>query len=308
MSNKTQLQQHNDDLAAALDNLNGLPMVEDVKHGKYVWEKYKHTPPVVIKNMTMTITQTYAEIIISNPSFSLPETDYMFFDSFGNSEGFASPRFYKEGGKLKFETRSGSKVDVSSYSKGDCKITLGSSGNTSDNGTYSMICHEKIMENAKKEFIEHLVSDNPDKYPDDGEWNDFHYKKTERIPYIFGYENVDYGSFIPSVSTGSAILSHKLKLTPKMLILYTETDFKKLMGGDYTCTPIKILTYSENMYSSSYGAAVIYYNAYNQGYETSSHSGFAVSWNNTTIRMSMPSSGIVAIFYQGQKYQWIALA
>ncbi len=33
MSNKKQLQLHNADLAMALDNINGLPMAEDVKHG-----------------------------------------------------------------------------------------------------------------------------------------------------------------------------------------------------------------------------------------------------------------------------------
>lgn len=41
MSNKTKLQQHNADLSTALTNVKGLPMAEDVKHGEYVWKKYR---------------------------------------------------------------------------------------------------------------------------------------------------------------------------------------------------------------------------------------------------------------------------
>lgn len=194
MSNKKQLQQNNADLATALDNINGLPIADDVKHGLYIWARYRYTPPVVNRDMTMTITQTYAEIIISNPSFALPETDYMFFDGFVNSSGSA-PKFYKEGDNLKFETKSGTVADVSSYSKGDCKIILKSSGNTSDNGVYSMICHEKTISDAKKDFIEYLVSDNPGKYPDDGVQDGYYYKK------IHAENATEYGIFYNDVDS-----------------------------------------------------------------------------------------------------------
>lgn len=205
MSNKKQLQQNNADLATALDNINGLPIADDVKHGLYIWARYRYTPPVVNRDMTMTITQTYAEIIISNPSFALPETDYMFFDGFVNSSGSA-PKFYKEGDNLKFETKSGTVADVSSYSKGDCKIILKSSGNTSDNGVYSMICHEKTISDAKKDFIEYLVSDNPGKYPDDGEQDGYYYKK------IHAENSTEYGIFANKLDEAGNIIDAVIKL------------------------------------------------------------------------------------------------
>lgn len=186
MTNKTQLQANNTALSTALDTLHGLPQADDVKHGGEAWIKYDYSPATILKNLQMTITQSYSDIAITPANFTLP-TEKEFFDGFKYSGD--KPRFYMKGGALTFVTRSGSETSVSSYDPLTGKITLSSNGATSDNGTYELVCAEKTTKKDVKTFNSYVVSNAPNKYPDDGARDGFYYKK------IYAENATEYGIF-----------------------------------------------------------------------------------------------------------------
>lgn len=293
MNNKKQLQANNTSLAAALTNVQGLPMAEDVKHGKHAWGKYDGKS---VDTVPHSITETDDT---TNPAEFTIYKDIEITDGVATGIGATTVHIYDMVGGDDITTSEYPyyifELDKTAYT--DVSVTR--------NGMY---IQGKQIKLGKGKFIEITVSDIPYKYPDDGGQDGFYYKKVERAANIFGHEYIDYGSFTPSQTTSSVSFNHKLSVVPKILIVLTEADFKALMGSQSIAEAIKILTYSENTHLGSYGPAVTYYNAYEQGYQVSSNSGQRVSWDKTAIRMSMTTSGSIPVFYQGQKYRWIALA
>ena len=83
MRNKQQLQQNNTILSTALDNIHGLPMADDVKHGIYAWKRYS---ALVYNDISFTARCDYSDyyklVITYSDEYNLSVLGIAFLDGF----------------------------------------------------------------------------------------------------------------------------------------------------------------------------------------------------------------------------------
>ena len=178
MSNKKQLQQHNADLATALDNINGLPMADDVKHGVYAWGKYigrtvDTVPSSIVETADMgnpAEFAVYKKINISNDIANGIDANTVYIYDMAGGEDITSAEYpyYIYNGIAYVDAR------------------------ISRNALY--VQGNKIK-TGKGEFIETVVSDISNKYPDKGEEDEYYYKK------IHAENATEYGIFYNDVDS-----------------------------------------------------------------------------------------------------------
>lgn len=178
MSNKKQLQQHNADLATALDNINGLPMADDVKHGVYAWGKYigrtvDTVPSSIVETADMgnpAEFAVYKKINISNDIANGIDANTVYIYDMAGGEDITSAEYpyYIYNGIAYVDAR------IS-------RNTLYVQGNK--------------IKTGKGDFIEIVVSDISNKYPDKDEKDEYYYEK------VYTENATEYGIFYNDVDS-----------------------------------------------------------------------------------------------------------
>lgn len=207
MSNKKQLQQHNADLAAALDNINGLPMAEDVKHGKYVWEK-KQIVQKSVSNPTFELsiassvsgTTFGIKLNVNNATFDTNEISESFFDGFSSKfiRGgitYTLTFSYKEG-VLYGDSGAFAGIDIFTYDARRQELfwqnnPMNDSTYTFETATYIGIKRYEVY----KTIPEYVVSGIQAAYPNGGKQEGYYYETARtNIAMTHGSVNLYLGS------------------------------------------------------------------------------------------------------------------
>lgn len=236
MSNKKHLQANNISLATALDNLNGLPMAEDVKHGKHAWGKYEfgeqHGTATTIDEFTETtwtgtvyekITYSQGVINVSGKSVGVTAHEY----EGGYEITTVSYPYYK------------SPIDGKVYTN----------VRTSRNGVQIL---GEAVSFGKGKITGYAVSDMTDKYPDDGGQGGYWYiKMTSTIESLFG-KKFSYGEITKTSTSGNLKVYHGLGTKPKCVLIYPKLNPSNLIFGMGADEPYKIVS-GTKYYDPYYG-------------------------------------------------------
>lgn len=146
------------------------------KEGLYVWKKYEYTPQQTVTNPTIAINVTNDAITITDSNFDLKplgtELNQLvtnFFADFTNNG--SQPKFLIVSDTLRFNYSSSSFEGIASFD--GTTFTLKNSANHT--GTFNLsYAGEKVLSEEKYDFLDYIVSDNPNAYPDkalqDGYW------------------------------------------------------------------------------------------------------------------------------------------
>lgn len=236
MGNKQKLQTNNAELSSILSTVKGLPVIDDVKNGAYVWKKF--TPEKTYSfNVTM-ITASPPKIKVSSNDIDLSKVDDAFWIGAKIFFSTASENYLKVGGTP------GALTLISTYSSGG---TAGVYNATWDASTQQLsavgsawaLNNTVRIEDKKieKTLIGYVVSDNESAYPDGGMKNGFWYEKFKS--FMFGLTKEAHGSFTPSANIGSTYtLEHNLGERPKFIVVYTNDSLK---GNQYAVRAMSIV-------------------------------------------------------------------
>ena len=260
MSNKKQLQDNNTNLATALDNINGLPMAEDVKYGKYIWKQTSYTG-TIWKNPTIRFyfENNYRDMRITSNDVDLSMINGGFFVGMiiimreGINDYTLEVKSYDEvsdmitiGGTFFGTARTavyenGIIKASSTLSNSSCSYN---SSYTFDEKKYSMDYNETDNRYA--------ASDTPDKYPDDGEQDGYWYiKMTSTIESLFD-KKFSYGEVTKTSTSGSLQVYHGLGIKPKLVVIYPKLNPSNLIFGMGADEPYKIVS-GTKYYDPYYG-------------------------------------------------------
>lgn len=228
MSNKKQLQQHNADLATALGDIDGLPMAEDVKHGKCVWERTTYTG-TIWENPTIRFSfeNSYHDMRITSDDIDLSMIDGSFF--VGMILNFTE---ISTGGTYTLE--------FTSYDNESGIITIGgnfASGRTAvfENGVIkanSTICSSSCSYSNSYKFSgkkysadysetdnRYVVSDIINKYPEDGELDGYWYRKVNTYE-----QKIEIGSVTTTSNSKQMLIPTRVNEIERMYMFRRRDD------------------------------------------------------------------------------------
>ena len=323
MSNKKQLQLHNADLAMALDNINGLPMAEDVKHGIYAWKKYS---ALVYNDISFTARCDYSDyyklVITYSDEYNLSVLGIAFLDGFyvpRQDDSAVYSTYDYSAGRLYF----GSSIDsrdyyVSSFlTNMDKQLILTPNKNVISfaNATGCKYDGEKLF---NIQFRDYVTADIMSRYPDDGMQDGFYYKRLKDMS-LGRFEKYDSGSFTVTANTDPFRfeINHNLGVVPKYVFVYADMQASDIKPYVRVVISETFENMSDSlpcyiMYNAAYGSSVG--GTPNRQYGTcSEYAKDALS--HTTIRLGAPYNiaGSMAtmpdtFLLGGIIYNWIAMA
>lgn len=156
-------------------------------------------------------------------------------------------------------------------------------------------------------FIDYVVSDSTDAYPDGGTQGGYWYEKVKN--FMFGLTKEAHGSFIPSSNSKSYSITHNLGSKPKFIVIYTDAS---LLGKQYAIRSIQCVnrySYDSTSTDNSMQCIYIYNNTYYSDIEVYRYSEFIVKtadYDESTFILSFSSSA--SYFLTGATYYWQAMA
>ena len=178
MGNKNQLQVNNADLATSLATIQSLPMADDVKHGVYAWGKYVGR---TIDTIPYSITET---VDMGNPA------EFTIYKDIKINNGIATG--IDTNTVLIYDMAGGEDITSAEYPYYIYNGIAYVDARISRNALY--VQGNKIK-TGKGEFVETVVSDISNKYPDKGEKDDYYYEK------IYTENATEYGIFYNDVDS-----------------------------------------------------------------------------------------------------------
>lgn len=227
MANKNQLQVNNttfrDSLLSAIVNM---PKQKDPE-GQYVWKKY--TNEVINKgtvtNPKLRFTANGNDLVVTIESgnFDLSDVDDKFFDGFVLDVSTAYYFVYRNGAINYWDA---SKDNPLSYDSDTHTLKGSASLGLNHTATYS---GTKAVEKTIRDFLDYVVSDDPNAYPDGGLQNGCWYERVEDLSVI------DYGFITNPSQANSITVEHSLGVVPKHSILVglkTVTASRTLVATD----------------------------------------------------------------------------
>lgn len=236
MGNKQKLQTNNTDLSSILSTVKGLPVIDDVKNGAYVWKKC--TPEKTYSfNVTM-ITASPPKIKVSSNNIDLSKVDDAFWIGTKIFFSTGSTNYLEVGGTP------GALTLISTYASGG---TAGVYNATWDASTQQLsavgsawsLDNTVRIEDKKveKTVVGYVVSDSESAYPDGGVKDGYYYEKFKS--FMFGLTKEAHGSFTPSANIESTYtLEHNLGERPKFIVIYTNDSLK---GNQYAVRAMGIV-------------------------------------------------------------------
>lgn len=232
MSNKTKLQQHNAILSTALDNIHGLPMADDVKHGVYAWGKYAGR---TVDTIPYSITET---VDMGNPAEFTIYKDVEITN--GVAIGIDANTVYI------YDMAGGEDITSAEYPyyiyDGIAYVDARISRNT-------LYVQGNKIKTGKGDFFETVVSDISNKYLDDGEQDGYYYKK------LHAENATEYGIFFNASDSNGNPVDVKIVQKDISKLLYRTSATYAYMFNNLKRLDI----IATNIYDSAFGFAL--YNA-----------------------------------------------
>ena len=155
-------------------------------------------------------------------------------------------------------------------------------------------------------FIDYVVSDSMNAYPDGGTQGGYWYEKVKN--FMFGLTKEAHGTFTFTTDTSSYTLEHNLGTRPKLVIIYTDDSLK---GYQYTIRArifVDRYSYDSTTTNNSLGVAELYNDTYYSSYEVFSYSGDTIQMNSFNEN-SLPTSYMNSHkFKAGATYYWQVMA
>lgn len=231
MSNKSRLEANNTNLQSVLTTVQGLPKVDDVKHGLYAWKKCS-----VQKELAET---TKSNVHISTGASGGASYTYIYADSYSvdldtgiftlnNPQTYAGQVMYPP------SALKGKYIIAVDASTGDT-YTPKTSGNelwfipsdatlTGGTGYGSADTVTSYKVNILKSVLDFVVSDDPTAYPDGGTQGGYWYEKVvEGVPLtgILGMQKIAVDYFTPTADTylSGITLTHSLGAVPTTVFI-----------------------------------------------------------------------------------------
>lgn len=235
MSNKTQLQQNNIDLQSILSTVDGLPTADSVKHGLYVWKKCNPKSIAESDYTTVDVTkggmteQVYLycadsyTVDMDSKTFTLVNPTSINCMYYYTQQGNSSYSPVQLKGKYFFPNVDGTKAmsGTELYYGSPTSINASVRTDGSDSGYYTT-CNAKKLKVSDVSFIEFVIADNANAYPNGGMQGGYWYEKVMETD--FGFEKVSFSKVTPTSDTYSISFSHDLGEIPKKVFVYTTNE------------------------------------------------------------------------------------
>lgn len=306
MGNKQQLRTNNSGLSTALTNIQGLPIIDDVKHGLYAWKKYEYGnlvlkhPAIKLKQSAESSTGNFYWNIegLSDDIKRIVGAD--FFDGFTTN----SFRFVYGVNGLKCVPNNAEYSaisDVTTYDSTTMKLhTRGNLSSSWGGSDLEFTCDgEKEVDGIKAagKFINYTVSDNPTKYPENGVQDGYWYEKMVK--------SADYGEFtLADSSQTDVVIEHGLGSIPRHAavipksVSYSKNDYAVCLG-------------LYRLSVSGMGGATVWNYSLSGGYYLASGWAGGSSCrgsSSATNETATFSTGNSNYFWKKGSYIWIAIA
>lgn len=276
MSNKTQLQQNNIDLQSILSTVDGLPTADSVKHGLYVWKKCNPKSIAESDYTTVDVTkgsmtgQVYLycadsyTVDMDSKTFTLVNPTHINCMYYYTQQGNSSYSPVQLKGKYFFpnvdETEATSGTELYYGSPTNINASVRTDG--SDNGYYTT-CNAKKLTVSDVSFIEFVIADNANAYPDGGVQDEYWYERvSDGIDLsALGCTKAVTEKITPSSRTQK--IYHSLGITPKIVIVTTESttvgqyDTQRFIVAPFSLKTAAIERLLGGTYSHNSGATVI---------------------------------------------------
>lgn len=305
MGNKQKLQTNNTELSSILSTVKGLPVIDDVKNGAYVWKKY--TPEKTYSfNVTM-ITSSPPKIKVSSNDIDLSKVDDAFWIGAKIFFSTTSINYLEVGGTP------GALTLISTYSSGGIAGVYNATWDASTQqlsavGSAWTLDNTVRIEDKKieKTLVGYVVSDNESAYPDGGVKDGYWYEKFKS--FMFGLTKEAHGTFTFTTDTSGYTLEHNLGTRPKLVIIYTDDSLK---GSQYTIRArifVDRSSYDSTSTNNSLGVAELYNSTSYSSFEVFTYSGDTIQMNSFNEN-SLPTSYINSHkFKAGATYYWQVMA
>lgn len=274
---------------------NVLPKISS--SGLHVWKRYNYIPAETVTNpsFTFNVTAYSTTVTISNENFDLTKiVDWKkFFDGFGSMKYDGSFLTYS------------SKIIVA-FDPINKTFTIESDWR-SNNASVLSYSGTKVLKEAQYTFVDYVVSDSTNAYPDGGTQGGYWYEKVKN--FMFGLTKEAHGSFIPSSNSKSYSITHNLGSKPKFIVIYTDAS---LLGKQYAIRSIQCVnrySYDGTSTDNSMECIYIYNDTYYSDIEVYKYSEFIVKtadYDESTFNLSFSSS--TSYFLTGATYYWQAMA
>lgn len=300
MSNKSRLETNNTNLQSVLTTVQGLPKVNDVKHGLYVWKKST-------KKATVTFVQTSHNPITltaSSSDIDLGTVDTNWFVGIKCNYSWATATYafeFMENDVFVIWTADGtSHLYDGTYSYNQATKTI--TTNINPPGSFG------INSSATKQgsFIQFVVADNANAYPDGGTQGGYWYEKMK--DFMFGLTKETHGQFILSTDTEKYTLEHNLGAIPKFVVVYTNDSLK---GHQYTVRSMMFVdrsSHDSTTTNNSLAMAELYNRTSYSSFEVFSNSGETIPMG-TFDENSLPLHELSSdSFKAGATYYWQVMA
>lgn len=200
--------------------------------GMYAWKKYSYSPAVSLENPTFdyisaTVSSSSSDYTFGNFSFDISIIDdwTKFFTGFVNTNGYGS-NFPSDGVFHNYSDNANWNYTVSEVNLSEGTVTIhigGYCGDYNSEGTYKY-AGTKVVSEEIKEFLDYIVSDKENAYPDGGEKGGYWYERVvEGIDLEkLGCTKFEEGTITPAstIQSASYSLSHSLGEIPRYLIVY----------------------------------------------------------------------------------------
>ena len=293
MNNRTQLQANNTSLSKHLGNLMELPNIEDVKHGLYVWKKYQKCTDIIFGNATWSSSaNAKVDFWVNSEQVDLSTVGMDFFKGMTVNIPVYGSRSIMDFGEPYW-----------TYNPAE-KLITGVPPDLVDEQGFEF----EILTYPDPVFVDYVVSDIANKYPEDGEQDGFWYEKANILEAgYFGFSKMDSGNFTPANNTYVMNpVQHKLGVKPKLIIVFTPYDFTT-EGSVYNLFSLKAFVSAMPAYYVSDSLGGIRYNGQNSAYnKESSASRYKV--DESEFYFGFSDSSVTTGYRGGIVYNWIAFA
>ncbi len=286
MSNKTDLQENNVKLQTIKNNIEDLPMADDVKNGQYAWGKYTTEDTPVIITADNLNEQSDMSILIQVYSSNIDVGDLTAADFVGTTmtrEGESYPTITFTSDTECVHTYSASTdPETVTWDYEDGIITVNSYSTStwySNHFNLDISGFNKTIESNV--FVGYVVSDSADKYPNGGTQGGYYYEKMDfSIEQIIGITKMakDTFAFASDTVARNTTLTHSLGVAPRLVIV---KDEKSQVGTSATYMAEAFGYMNKSIYKT--GAGVYVTLSYNDYYDaTESKIRFNTGSNATT--------------------------
>lgn len=159
---------------------------------------------------------------------------------------------------------------------------------------------------ASGTFIDYVVSDSTNAYPDGGTQGGYWYEKVKN--FMFGLTKEAHGTFTFTTDTSGYTLEHNLGTRPKLVIIYTDDSLK---GYQYTIRArifVDRSSYDSTTTNNSLGVAELYNSSSYSSFEVFNYSGDTIQMNSFNEN-SLPTAYMNSHkFKAGATYYWQVMA